>query len=150
MNRAQYAEKLLWILKDFPEFLFSGDLYEGAEFPERDFKVVIEYYVNIEYPTRGSHILTLKDIGTYRRSVGIFKKHIGSTGSHLFSFSPDGGKTFIHSETVSKMISDSICERVIPFLTSCGTDKSTIPLLIHDFPEYASYALNYVPDADQR
>lgn len=133
MNKELYAQKIWDILKVFPE----GDPKNTRSLGS-DIKIYFKYR-NLIKTVSG---------------IGVFSKHwlyvaIAKRYKFCYSFCPEGGKALIYSVNMGKRISNRICERVLPFLASRGKDKSTILLIINNFPEYASFALNFMQEANR-
>lgn len=66
---------------------------------------------------------------------------------YRFSF---GTGDALASNTISRVFekdtSDIFCDRVLPFIFSRGENRKSIPLIMHDFPEFAKFALDYNPN----
>jgi|WetSurMetagenome_2_1015567.scaffolds.fasta_scaffold114606_2 hypothetical protein len=135
--KESYIEKLLEALKSFPEGYVSDGYHKGAELSRAGIELVFDY------STGGDTIaLTIEGLGIFRKH----REYVAVLNQYKFSFSFSMGQkgTFIFSRRFDKSTSDKLCERVVPFLLSKGEDKSTIPLIINDFPEYAGFALNFM------
>jgi hypothetical protein len=66
---------------------------------------------------------------------------------YRFSFGTgDLLSTNIVSRVFEKGTSDIFCDRVLPFILSHGENRKNIPLIMHDFPEFAKFALDYNPN----
>lgn len=48
----------------------------------------------------------------------------------------------------TKMDLDMVCESILPFLISKGTDKRKIPLILNIYPSFAKFALEFVYDPE--
>ena len=84
-------------------------------------------------------------IGTFRmywEEIDLITKQVG----YRFSFSLlDETTKMFTSPGYEKVDADIISSRALPFMVSKGHYKESIPLIIHDFPEFAKFALEYTP-----
>lgn len=112
-----------------------------------------ELYRSVRYGKRGIRVSFSDDdiyvIDVYVEGLGTLKKHWEDAEleeSKIYRFSFCAGEDYsegVRSDTFQKEASDIFCERALPFMLSYGYDKRRIPLIIHDFPEFAKYALEY-------
>lgn len=65
---------------------------------------------------------------------------------HIFSFYvSEGIAPSMETGAFLKDQADKMCESLLPFMVSYGDNRVNIPLLVNDFPEFAKFALEYVP-----
>ena len=135
MNKALDTKKLLNIIKGFPDEARTIEQYKEGNYLKRGIQLCIEYGT-------WEAIITLTVF-----DMGIIRKHTSYTNKETkFSCSiyvPEN--VFIFSRYFIKKESDILCERLLPFMLSRGKNKSTIPLIINDFPEFANLAMRYIP-----
>ncbi len=81
-----------------------------------------------------------------------FRKHWDRddySDKRIYRFSYGTGDALvanIMSPIFDKDSADTLCDRVLPFILSRGANRKSIPLIVHDFPEFAKFALEYNPD----
>lgn len=93
-------------------------------------------------------------IDLYVSDMCSFRKHWERddySDKRIYRFSYGTGDALvpnIMSRVFDKKSSDIFCDRVLPFILSHGEDRKYIPLIVHDFPEFAKFALEYNPHHD--
>lgn len=134
MNLELYGEKILMLLKEFPA-TSCIEQYQKSEYLKEGIQFCLEY-------TTSEAIITLTV-----QKLGLIKKYVEFVGvyskNHRFSCSLINDPPLVFSKKFYKNESDTMCERLLPFMLSYGKDKSTIPLILNDFPEFANLALRY-------
>lgn len=103
--------------------------------------------VNFHYIAENAYAVEI-----YTKGLGTFRMHweeiniVTEENGYRFSFSilDRLGNSFI-SKGFDKAKADILSSRVVPFMLSKGNCKKDIPLIIHDFPEFAKYALEFTP-----
>lgn len=129
-------EKVIMLFKLFPKNQsYSEDVIESLPIINKYGIQVIASYQHTYY------------IDVYVKGLGSFKKHWGVdslTDGYIYRFSfAEGDHTEIQETSggFGKEASDKICDRALPFMLSGGEHRRGIPLLLHDFPEFAKFAL---------
>jgi len=132
-----YTTKIVTLFKIFPKQTpYFMELVRSIEFEKKG--------VNFKYAFVGVYFVEM-----YVEGLGSLRKYweedeFDDTLIYRFTFNP--GDEYGHGEKsppFDKESSDLFCDRCLPFMISKG--KTGIPLIIHDFPEYARYALEYLP-----
>jgi len=127
-------DKVLYTFLNFPEshnFLIKSQ--EDLGLRTAGFKL------DYRFSTSASLVsLSIENIGTFEKYWEVVSK------SYIYAFNV-GEYTTAFSNRFNKEESDIFCRRALPFMLSYGKDKSTIPLLINDFPDFARFAIRYIP-----
>jgi hypothetical protein len=129
--------KIIKLFQYFPfkEYL-SEELYKLVE--HFNLKIKIEHQL---YPVYFIEI-SVVNLGTIRKS---YNKE-DAPFEYIFMFVAwDESPAYrtVNSSLMNKTLSDVVCSRIIPFMVSQGRNKKDIPLLIHDFSEFAKFAMKY-------
>jgi hypothetical protein len=114
-----------------------------------------ELYLSVQYGRKGIKVSYCAEdiyvIDVYVEGLGTLKKHWEEAEldeSRIYRFSFCAGEDYgpgVHSGPFNKEKSDIFCERALSFMLSYGHNKRQVPLILHDFPEFAKFALEYVP-----
>ncbi len=138
INRMPFDKKVFLLFKDFPKRQYV--LEEIIKTLPRSSRYGITITASFEYSY---------NICIFVEGLGSFRKHWEEdmvTDKRLYKFSYSEGEDLgvdKSSESFGKEESDKICERALPFMLSKGKNRKHIPLIIHDFPEFAKFALEY-------
>jgi hypothetical protein len=138
INKMTFEKKVLLLFKDFPKKQYV--LEEIIKTLPRSSKYGITITASFEY----SYYISI-----YVEGLGSFRKNweediVTDKRTYTFSYS-EGDDLSVGKGIFSfgKEESDKICERALPFMLSKGKNRKLIPLIIHDFPEFAKFALEY-------
>lgn len=134
-----FDEKVIMLFKMFPKKQsYIEEVIES--FPllhERGIKISssfdFTYYIEID--TKG-----LCSFRKYWERDDYTDKRI-----HRFSYCVEEGDITMHhmSPVFDKASSDLLCDRALPYMLSCGENLRDIPLIMHDFPDFATFALKH-------
>lgn len=135
-----YEEKVIQLFKIFPtDTLYASDLLDSIQRVHKkgiNFYSIAESYYSLDMYVDG--------LGSFKKLWGI--NVIRDVREYSFSFYiGDSVTKGLDSDSFSKEESNILCERALPFMVSYGHNKDGIPLIIHDFPKFAKFALGYVP-----
>jgi hypothetical protein len=139
IDAMSYEDKVHTMFQVFPKStLYFEELYRSAQYGKKN--------ITLQYCTDHIYYIEIYIIG-----LGSLKKYWEKneiTDEYIYRFTfceGDEYGTGIQSEPFNKIDSDIICKRALPFFMSYGRIKEDIPLIIHDLPEFAKYALEYTP-----
>jgi hypothetical protein len=133
-----YGQKVLKMFQHFPKI----DAY------------FITLYMSSQYKKEGIHLTYCSseiyfveiDVTGLGRLRKIWEEIEDNFFAALFSFcTPEDFTPRIEAGPFNKEESDKICKRLLPFMISQGANKEDIPLIINDFPDFAKFALEYIP-----
>lgn len=139
-----FDEKVIMLFKMFPKK--QSYIEEVIE----SFPLINKAGMNISVSHEYVYYISL-----YVHGLCCFKKYwetAAYTDKKIYRFSYNTGDELtsdIASSEFDKDSSDILCDRVLPFILSRGVNRKSIPLIVHDFPEFAKFALEFNPEQDK-
>jgi hypothetical protein len=137
IDAMSYENKVITMFQIFPKKLaYFTELFRSARYEMNSIKLT--------FCTEYIHFIEIYIIGFGSLRKYWEKEEI--TDEYIYRFSFCEGDDYgegEQSEPFNKEKSDIFCKRALPFMLSYGKLKKEIPLIIHDFPEYAKFALGY-------
>jgi hypothetical protein len=139
IDAMSYEDKVMFMFQIFPKnILYFEELYRSAQYGQNGVQLhyCIDHIYYVEFYTIG---------------LGSLKKYWEKdeiTDEYIYRFVFCEGDEYsdgAQSDPFNKVNSDIFCKRALPFMMSYGQNKQDLPLIIHDFPEFAKYALEYIP-----
>jgi hypothetical protein len=137
IDAMSYEDKVTTMFQIFPKnFGYFEELYRSVQYDKKDIQLIycVEHIFYVEI-----YVLGLGSLKKYWEKNEI-------TDEYIYRFAFCEGDEYgggVQSDSFDKMSSDIFCRRALPFMMSYGRLKKDIPLIIHDFPEFAKFALGY-------
>lgn len=146
IERMSFEKRIILMFQMYPKNQpYFEELYRSVAFAKSNIKV--SYSFSDVY-----------NVSIYVIGLGTFRKHWEEedfSDKRIFTFSfikeedihwsPTKSDFEVRSKSFNKEESNIICARALPFMVSCGQKKRSLPLLMQDFPDFAGFALSFVP-----
>lgn len=135
-----YINSVIVMFKIFHQDMGNFRTLFDALSSDKDQGIVFNYHYN------HSNFLDMHVGG-----VGLLRLHYDmDLKKCILTFKKDNSNLTREFEKIfdTKIDLDQVCENILPFLISKGTDKRKIPLILNIYPSFAKFALEFVYDPE--